>query len=113
LLEACEKCQDPAFREDLVNILAMREYTGASPEVLRNSLGPQFNSGIDERPAGDFHIFHGRALNRPSIDKASWVLAGMRNTGIVPDATCGSISRLYREDIFRSAEQLLMTDSHE
>ncbi|MFT4176809.1 MAG: ABC transporter substrate-binding protein [Luteolibacter sp.] len=111
LLEACEKCQDPAFRETLVNILALPQYTGASPDVLRNSLGPTFYSGMDRRPASSFHVFHGHSLNRPSIDKASWVLSGMRNTGTLPDATCGSISRIYREDLYRAAEHSLHAEA--
>lgn len=39
------------------------------------------------------------------MEKASWVLAGLRNVGILPDTTCGSISRIYREDLFRAAAQ--------
>jgi len=108
LMEACEKCQDPSFREDLVGILAKPEYTGSSPAVLRNSLGPYFNSGFGGQSAEGFHVFHGHSLNRPSIDKASWVLAGMRSTGTLPDATCGSISRIYREDLYHAAEQQLV-----
>jgi ABC-type nitrate/sulfonate/bicarbonate transport system substrate-binding protein len=105
LMEACEKCQDPAFRQDLVSILSKPEYTGVSADVLNNSLGPHFNSGVDQRNVDGFHLFHGHSLNRPSIDKASWVLSGMRSTGTLPDATCGSISRIYREDLYHSAEQ--------
>lgn len=104
LLEACMKCQDPSFRDDLIEILAKPEYTGASHEVLRNSLGPEFNTGCEPRNVGSFHLFHGTSINRPSIDKASWVLAGMRDTGALPEGTCGSISRIYREDLFHSAE---------
>ena len=113
LMEACEKCQDPSFREELVQILAKPEYTGAPVEVLRNSLGPYFNSGAGGQKTEGFHLFHGNSLNRPSIDKASWVLAGMRTTGTLPDATCGSITRIYREDLYHSAEsQLLAQAAH-
>ncbi len=108
LLESCHLCQQPEFRDELVNILARKEYTGASKEVLSNSLGPVFNSGIDHTNASAFHVFHGDSLNRPSIDKASWALAGLRNTGIIPDGTCGSLSRIYREDLYHAAEQCLV-----
>ncbi|MEO8615116.1 MAG: hypothetical protein ABI600_08255 [Luteolibacter sp.] len=91
-----------------MKILARKEYTGASIEVLNNSLGPVFNSGIDHTNASVFHVFHGDSLNRPSVDKASWVLAGMRNTGTIPDGTCGSLSRIYREDLYHAAEQILV-----
>ena len=104
LLESCQLCQSPGFRDEMVQILSHRKYTGVCHEVLRNSLGPVFNSGIDHSNASAFHVFHGDSLNRPSIDKASWTLAGMRNSGIIPDGTCGSLSRIYREDLYHAAE---------
>jgi ABC-type nitrate/sulfonate/bicarbonate transport system substrate-binding protein len=107
LLEACALCQDPDFRDDLVRILAAPDYVGARPEVLFNSLGPVFDSGVDRTSAGSFHLFHGDSLNRPSMDKASWMLAGMRSTGTLPEATCGPLSRIFREDLFHAAEQLI------
>lgn len=103
LLDACKICQDSTFRNDLISILAMKEYTGASAAVLRNSLGAMFNNGYGSTGASAFHIFHGDSVNRPTVEKASWVLAGLRSIGILPDVTCGSISRIYREDIFHTA----------
>lgn len=103
LLDACKLCQDPAFRGDLITILAMEQYTGASPDVLRNSLGNQFATGVENLAASPFHIFHGDSVNRPTVEKASWVLAGLRSIGALPDITCGSLSRIYREDIFHTA----------
>ena len=107
LLEACQICQDPSFREDLIAILAMPKYTGASKAVLRNSMGSVFQTGIGEGRADNFHLFHGEMVNCPTVEKASWVLAGLRNIGILPEVTCGSLSRIYREDIFHAAEHLL------
>ena len=103
LLDACKLCQDPAFRNDLITILAMDEYTGASPEMLRNSMGGQFVTGPQSVNGSSFHIFHGDSVNRPTVEKASWVLAGLRSIGALPDITCGSLSRIYREDIFHTA----------
>ncbi|MCP5532356.1 MAG: ABC transporter substrate-binding protein [Akkermansiaceae bacterium] len=104
LLEACRKCQDPEFQEDLLEILAMEQYTGASPDVLRNSLSNQFITGADPLLNPAFHIFHGDSVNRPTVEKASWVLAGLRAIGALPEITAGSLSRIYREDIFLSAQ---------
>ncbi len=104
LLESCRLCQDPDFTDDLITILAMKEYTGASPKVLRNSLSPEFHTGHEPMTGGQFHIFHGDSVNRPSVDKASWVLAGLRAIGALPEITAGSLSRLYREDIYRAAQ---------
>ena len=103
LLDACKLCQDPEFRNEMISILALKDYTGASEDVLRNSLGNKFNSGIGSSSAAAFHLFHGEAVNRPTVEKASWVLAGLRSIGILPDVTCGSLSRIYREDLFHTA----------
>lgn len=105
LLDACKLCQDRAFRKDMISILAMPAYTGASEEVLKNSLGDDFQSGanISQTNSSSFHIFHGESVNRPTVEKASWVLAGLRSIGILPDVTCGSLSRIYREDLFHTA----------
>lgn len=103
LLESCRMCQDPAFRDEMITILSMKEYTGASESVLRNSLSAPFNTGAGSSAAATFHVFHGDSVNRPTVEKASWVLAGLRGIGILPDVTAGSLSRIYREDLFHAA----------
>ena len=105
LLEACALCQETTFREELISILSHKSYTGASPEVLRNSLGQVFDSGNGKIPASTFHLFHGDSVNRPTVEKASWVLAGMRATGTFPDSSAGSLSRIFREDLYHAAIQ--------
>jgi ABC-type nitrate/sulfonate/bicarbonate transport system substrate-binding protein len=107
LIEACQLCESPDFRRQLISILAQKAYTGASEEVLRNSLGHSFNTGVEKVSANGFHIFHGDSTNRPSMDKASRVLADLRNAGVISDGTCGSLSRIFREDIYQAAEQML------
>lgn len=104
LIEACQLCQSPGFREDLISIHSLKTYTGATPEVLRNSLGSTFNTGVERVNAADFHVFHGDSMNRPSMDKASWVLSELRNAGTIPDGTCGALSRIFREDLYSAAE---------
>lgn len=103
LLDACKLCQDPAFRNDMISILSQKAYTGASEDVLKNSLGSHFNTGSGSTKASSFHIFHGDSVNCPTVEKASWVLAGLRSIGALPDVTCGSLSRIYREDLFHAS----------
>lgn len=103
LLEACKQCQEPGFQHDLISILSMKQYTGASPAVLRNSMSGQFSTGVQIIHGKPFHLFHGECVNRPTMDKASWVLAGLHRIGALPNITCGSLSRIYREDIFHTA----------
>ncbi len=104
LLEACALCQAPDFRENMIEILGKKQYTGVSKEILENSLGATFYSGVDRISASSFHRFHGDSLNRPSTDKASWALTGMRDSGMIAEKTCGSLSRIYREDLYLAAE---------
>lgn len=103
LLEACKWCQEPQSRDDLISILAMENYTGAPPDVLRNSLGTFLAPAKHRLNHPSFNVFHGDNVNRPSVEKATWVLAGLRSIGMLPDITCGSLSRIYREDIFHAA----------
>jgi hypothetical protein len=91
------------FRDELISILALRQYTGTSKEVLLNSLGSEFQSGNGTVPAEHFHIFHGQGVNAPTVEKASWVLSGLRAAGALPDVTGLSLSRIYREDLFHAA----------
>ena len=103
LLESCAQCQDASFRADLIDILSMTKYTGASREVLANSLGKSFQAGNRIIDSESFHIFHGPGVNAPTIDKASWTLSGLRAAGVLPDIAGAPISRIYREDLFRPA----------
>lgn len=103
LLEACAKCQDPTFRSDLIDILAHAKYTGTSREVLANSLGGSFQTGTRTIQSDTFHVFQGHGVNAPSVDKASWVLSGLRACGALPEISGVSLTRIYREDLFNNA----------
>ncbi|WP_081886381.1 CmpA/NrtA family ABC transporter substrate-binding protein [Haloferula sp. BvORR071] len=108
LLHACRVCQDPSFRNELISILSKPCYTGVSTATLRNSLGPVFDSGRGNIDASDFHLFYGADLNCPTADKASWFLSGMRGAGLLPDTTAAPLTRLYRQDLFRASEKMLL-----
>lgn len=103
LIESCRLCEDPTFRDDLIPILAMKKYTASDPDVLRNSLSGMFNTGVSKITNKGFHMFFGDSVNRPTTDKASWTLAGLRSAGLLPESSCGSLSRLFREDVYMAA----------
>jgi len=102
LIESCALCQDSSFRRDLIDILALPQYTGAERDVLNNSLGQTFQAGNRSIPSNSFHVFHGHGVNSPSVDKASWILSGLRNAGVLPELTGTSLTRIYREDLFQA-----------
>lgn len=108
LLHACRLCQQPEFRDELVSILARPDYTGCTETTLYNSLGPSFVSGRGNLDASDFHLFYGDDLNQPTAEKASWFLAGMRGTGLLPDTASTPLTRLYRQDLFQASRKALL-----
>lgn len=103
LMEACEKCQQASFRSEMIDILSLTKYTGASHDVLANSLSGSFQAGPRVIESSAFHVFHGHGVNAPTVDKASWVLSGLRSAGVLPEIAGISLSRIYREDLFNSA----------
>ncbi|MGJ8642431.1 MAG: ABC transporter substrate-binding protein [Luteolibacter sp.] len=112
LIESCRLCQETGFREELVSILSRREYLDSPAKVLWNSLGSDFNSGVERTPNKEFQRFSGGDTNRPGIDKASWVLATLRKEGTIPNLTGGSLSTIFREDIYMAAERALSVKTH-
>ncbi len=107
LLEACKMCDDKSFQDDLISILSQKPYIGESEELLRNSFCGSFVTGKETISDSPFHLFYGESVNRPTMEKASWQLAGLRAIGVLPEITAGSISRIHREDIFSAAQQLV------
>lgn len=103
LLEACQWCDDKSFRPELLKILARKEYTGAPIKVLENSMGGELNSGGGSWNSAPFHLFHGPQVNRPTLDKASWTLAGLRSLGLVKEGVSPVLSEIYRDDLFEDA----------
>jgi ABC-type nitrate/sulfonate/bicarbonate transport system substrate-binding protein len=103
LIEACKLCQDAAFRPQLIDILSLKKNTNASREILSNSLGSVFEGGTRRISCDDFHIFAGSSVNEPSVDKATWTLSHLRNSGVMPDTQGVSLTTVFREDIFHAA----------
>lgn len=107
LLEACRLCQEPGFRDDLVSILSNSGYINTSREVLNNSLGGHFITGRDNVDENPFHLFYGKDVNRPTSEKASWQLAGLRTIDVLPETTTKADRPIHREDIFLSAQKAM------
>ncbi len=105
LLEACRMCADDDFQEDLISILSQPGYIGVSKELLGNSFSGRFVTGGNTVSESPFHLFYGDSVNSPTMEKASWQLAGLRAIGVLPEITAGSISRIHREDVFLTAQQ--------
>jgi ABC-type nitrate/sulfonate/bicarbonate transport system substrate-binding protein len=111
LLEAGAWCDEPANREELARTLSRRHYVNASFEILRDGLHANVDFGHGRREAlPEFHIFHRDDANRPTPQRAAWVMKNLLRLGSEHLATTPSpsaITRVFREDIYQAACNLV------
>lgn len=108
LLDACHYCDAPEHRKEIASLLARPEYVNVSESILSNSLLGSFQCGFGlVAETRDFHLFSRDQVNRPSLDKANWVLGQMRLCGLLDDAKIRAsgcpIAEIFREDIYEAA----------
>ena len=107
LLEACEFCDAPENREQIIATLARPAYVNVPAAALRRGFGAEFDFGHGEvRHIQNFSAFHRHNANEPSDDKAAWVLERLRASGLCPNPsvlTAGLGQRIFRADIFDRA----------
>ncbi|MDP0491080.1 MAG: CmpA/NrtA family ABC transporter substrate-binding protein [Verrucomicrobiota bacterium JB023] len=108
LLEACRYCQDPANREDLIKILTAENQLANARDAIANSLGDHFLTGQDKafRQLPDFHIYHHPDVNAPSSRSSSWLVDGLRQTGLLNATNSIPREEIFRMDLFRQAQSL-------
>jgi len=110
LLEACEFCDAPANREQVIATLAQPRYVNAPVAALRPGFAAEFDFGHGEsRAVPHFNIFHRNSANEPSGEKAAWVLQLVRASGLCRDATALDFNfgrRVFRADLFEQAVRL-------
>ncbi len=110
LLEACEFCEAPENRDELVAVLARSTYVNAPPAALRRGFSGEFDFGQNRiKNIRDFSVFHGHDANEPSSEKAAWVLQLIRASGhcLEPSALNFTLGRrIFRADIFEKASRL-------
>jgi ABC-type nitrate/sulfonate/bicarbonate transport system substrate-binding protein len=110
LLDACRWCDAPANREELARVLSRRHHVNAPFETLRESLCDEIEcGGARKGPRADFHIFHQGDANRPTPQKAAWVMKHLLRLGAdapVSMPSPSAISRIFRDDIYQAAGEL-------
>lgn len=115
LIEACAFCDRPENRERVIEMLAQPNYVGAPVESLRMSMLGRFHftrARIEKTP--NFNIFARYDANRPTAEKAAWVLGELRASGVSPDPAIfddPSLTKAFREDIYQQA--LASTQQHD
>ena len=110
LIEACEFCDSPENREQVIETLSRPEYVNASADALRCGLEGKFDFGHDQiRAVPDFTVFHRDGANEPSGEKTAWVLQHLRDSGLCKDASTLTFAlgkQVFRSDIFEKAARL-------
>ena len=109
LREAAEYCDDPSKRNELSDLLALPQYVGVPSETIANALVGPFQMGTGrECPADDAIVYFKADANRPSKEKARWVLDEiglhqLQSSEVKASST--KIERCYREDIYEDSIQ--------
>jgi len=107
LLDACEFCDAPDNREQIIATLAQPAYVNVPVAALRRGFSTEFDFGHGEvRHIMNFNVFHRHNANEPSSDKAAWVLQRLRASGLCADVSPLNAEfgrRIFRTDIFNRA----------
>ena len=105
LIEACALCEDPDFSNELISILSRKEYVGVDAAILRESFSWSFRVGSKRIRKEPFYLFGGDAVNRPTSDKASWYISGLRKVGLLNQVEVEKVISMHREDLYEEALQ--------
>ncbi len=104
---ACRRCETSEGRDEVAQILSQPHYLNQSEEIIRSSLftGKASAASGHSFQAEHFHVFHHPRVNRPTRDKGAWVLAHLRQNGLVDSSELVSIDveKCFREDLYEQA----------
>ena len=107
LMLACEFCQRPGNREQVIETLAGPNYLDTNREAIQSSLtGPFKLSKEQSETSHELHLFSGPGVNEPGLDKAVWTRQSLLETGLLPKFTPLNQQRLasmFRSDVFQAA----------
>ncbi len=96
LAKACALCESKNESSVIADVLSRPVYLGMEPALLRESL---------ESTRPEFHLFHGVSVNRPSSEKANWLVTQMRLAGLLLEKdgaaeTRTSVTEIFRADLY-------------
>jgi nitrate/nitrite transport system substrate-binding protein len=107
---------NPANRQEAVEILSRPEYVGADAKVIANSMTGtfEFEKG-DKREVPDFNVFFRYHATYPYYSDAVWYLTQMRRWGQIADAKPDSwylemAKQVYLPAIYREAAAELVAE---
>jgi nitrate/nitrite transport system ATP-binding protein len=115
LLKACEYCDNPNNREEILNLICQERYIGSDPEYIRPGFLDPYNRGTGETPVKllRFNQFHNDLSNCPGRVEGAWILTQLARWGYAPFPKnwVEILERVRRPDLFGEAcRQLGMPD---
>lgn len=107
LLEACQFCQDPENRSDIVEMLSQKAYLNCSAELIVPSISGQYQLSKDRvSNFSDFNVFSSEDSNEPTRERALWILDGMEEAGQLEGYRLASTklaARVFKPEIYQAA----------
>jgi nitrate/nitrite transport system ATP-binding protein len=84
ILEACEYCDEPRHRKEIVNLLS--KHLNLPPQYLQPGLIGPFDRGGNNKPENlpRYHQFHVENANCPRRIEGLWILTQLARWGIAP-----------------------------
>jgi nitrate/nitrite transport system substrate-binding protein len=105
-----------AHRQEAVEILSKKEYVGADPKVIANSMTGTFEyEKGDKRDIPDFNVFFRYNATYPFYSDAVWYLTQMRRWGQIADFKddawyAETAKSVYKPDIYLKAAKMLVEE---
>jgi ABC-type nitrate/sulfonate/bicarbonate transport system substrate-binding protein len=107
LLEAAMICADPVHLEELIQLLARREYLGLPPEQIRRAwTGDLLRKTGKTAHWPDFLVFHRGNSNDPSAEQAAWVIQQILDAPSPGQQL--KLGHVFRSDLFAQARERLL-----
>ncbi len=111
LLEACQYCDDPRNREEILTLLTQDQYVGSAPEYTRPGFIDPYNRGTGERPQTlpRFNQFYIDKTNYPDQIEGLWLMTQLARWGLIPFPKnwVNILDRVRRIDLFGEAAREL------
>ncbi|MDF1739237.1 MAG: ABC transporter substrate-binding protein [Verrucomicrobiales bacterium] len=104
--EAAALCETTGGRETALEILSRPHYLGLDPDLIRSSLFAGSQNETSEFSSEAFHIFSCPEVNRPTAEKANWLVSHMRNADLLDSVNTKAgppLNQIFREDIYDEA----------
>jgi nitrate/nitrite transport system ATP-binding protein len=106
LLEACQFCDQPENRDQVIQLISQKAYVNADPIYSSMGLSGSYNYGFGRAAqVPDFNVFFKNHANFSTRSEKLWVLTQMARWGLVmfPRNWEEVIERVYRLDVYRQA----------